>query len=510
MTRHVRDEFESFAEQHTPELFPVAYALAGRQDAAEKLLQHALQKALARWSKLDDPTGYVLRAMHRRNQPRWRRREHLSAAEIAERYRNADGGRPVNLADLATAGMRRRRLLTVSGAATAVVAVVGATALVTGLPGGAEPVEEIDLTGKSVVAAYESGSRVLNPQTGEYETVLDSNGLVSPDLRWMARLTPADRLALDSLTGDQRVRVDSLPLAWPVVLAWAPDSARVAITGPAPGAPPRADEPGRLSQSLFNQRLYEGTTGFRDVTVVDVTSGDVTSIELAFPADRAGWDTRLVGAYWADPGHLAVPTIDTTRWIPDPAESEVHNQELQARVVTAISIFDLSGSLVEEIPIDTTDLDTADEPHAGLIWKPTGLTRDGQHLLYRQPDSDRAEIALLDPAGGDLEPIPFEPPPHTEWHTEVGSWPWPTSWYLPWPYAWLADGRVLIDAGPSWAQYFRFAKHGEGANTTIVDITTGHAELVSSLADAVPLPGPGRLAFADADGLSPEAAHRAF
>ena len=45
-------EFTDFVTQRTHALLRVAYALTGDQHAAEDLLQNALAKAFARWSRI--------------------------------------------------------------------------------------------------------------------------------------------------------------------------------------------------------------------------------------------------------------------------------------------------------------------------------------------------------------------------------------------------------------------------------------------------------------------------
>jgi RNA polymerase sigma-70 factor (sigma-E family) len=56
------------------ELLAAATLLTGRRDAGEDLLQHALERVLRRWSRIDgDPEGYLRRTMYNLAVDRWRR-----------------------------------------------------------------------------------------------------------------------------------------------------------------------------------------------------------------------------------------------------------------------------------------------------------------------------------------------------------------------------------------------------------------------------------------------------
>src|SRR5207253_8634070 len=63
---NAEEEFTQFVTERTHALFRVAYALTGNQHAAEDLLQNALAKAFAKWSRIStDAEGYVKRIIYR-------------------------------------------------------------------------------------------------------------------------------------------------------------------------------------------------------------------------------------------------------------------------------------------------------------------------------------------------------------------------------------------------------------------------------------------------------------
>ncbi len=71
-------EFEEFARASLPGLLRYGYALTGSPHDAADLVQTALEKAGARWSKIirqdTDPLAYVRRSMANAHVSRWRRR----------------------------------------------------------------------------------------------------------------------------------------------------------------------------------------------------------------------------------------------------------------------------------------------------------------------------------------------------------------------------------------------------------------------------------------------------
>jgi RNA polymerase sigma-70 factor (sigma-E family) len=80
-------EFLDFVEARTAVLFRAAYGLAGQQQAAEDLLQTALERLATRWHRVQDPEAYARRIIYHEYLSwwrRWRRRE-LPVADIADR-----------------------------------------------------------------------------------------------------------------------------------------------------------------------------------------------------------------------------------------------------------------------------------------------------------------------------------------------------------------------------------------------------------------------------------------
>ena len=77
MNRTEQRAFEAFARARLPALLKFGYALTGDQDAASDLVQEALVRTGARWSRLvhgEDPEGYVRRVMINTNVSWWRQR----------------------------------------------------------------------------------------------------------------------------------------------------------------------------------------------------------------------------------------------------------------------------------------------------------------------------------------------------------------------------------------------------------------------------------------------------
>ncbi|OLT11422.1 RNA polymerase subunit sigma [Actinomadura sp. CNU-125] len=86
MNREARESFAAFVAARSGSLIRTAYVLAGNQHAAEELLQNALAKTAARWTRVrDNPEGYVRRAMYNEQATRWRRgRRESVVAELPE------------------------------------------------------------------------------------------------------------------------------------------------------------------------------------------------------------------------------------------------------------------------------------------------------------------------------------------------------------------------------------------------------------------------------------------
>src|SRR5690606_16352561 len=104
-------DFLTFARDRASDLFPVAYSLTGRQDAAERLLQAALEMLALRWRRTGDPFRYAVTAMQRLALPWWRRYvPFLRRDAPSATPEDATGGRVVDVGDLALAGRHRRRL----------------------------------------------------------------------------------------------------------------------------------------------------------------------------------------------------------------------------------------------------------------------------------------------------------------------------------------------------------------------------------------------------------------
>lgn len=92
-------EYLDFVAQATPSLFRIAYALTGRQQDAEDLLQTALERLVPRWRRVDDPMAYVRRIMYHEHVGRWRRwgRREVSVPALADRAAPDDPAQAVVL-----------------------------------------------------------------------------------------------------------------------------------------------------------------------------------------------------------------------------------------------------------------------------------------------------------------------------------------------------------------------------------------------------------------------------
>lgn len=74
MEQSVEREFTAFVAERSHALVRVAYTLTGDQRAAEDLVQGALAKAYARWSRIDgDAEPYVRRIIYHDQVSGWRR-----------------------------------------------------------------------------------------------------------------------------------------------------------------------------------------------------------------------------------------------------------------------------------------------------------------------------------------------------------------------------------------------------------------------------------------------------
>jgi RNA polymerase sigma-70 factor (sigma-E family) len=99
-------------------LFRAAYGLAGQQQAAEDLLQTALERLATRWHRVNDPEAYARRVIYHEYLSwwrRWRRRE-FPVAAVADRPARDDPAGTVVLrsalrAALDKLGPRQRAVL---------------------------------------------------------------------------------------------------------------------------------------------------------------------------------------------------------------------------------------------------------------------------------------------------------------------------------------------------------------------------------------------------------------
>ncbi|MFF0377462.1 SigE family RNA polymerase sigma factor [Actinoplanes missouriensis] len=88
MTQSIEAEFTAFVAARGPALVGIAYALTGSQQNAEDLVQAALAKAFARWTRISgDPEPYVRRIIYNDRVSFWRRqsrRPELLMADLPE------------------------------------------------------------------------------------------------------------------------------------------------------------------------------------------------------------------------------------------------------------------------------------------------------------------------------------------------------------------------------------------------------------------------------------------
>ncbi|MGH3387718.1 MAG: SigE family RNA polymerase sigma factor [Actinomadura sp.] len=87
-------EFREFVVARSAALMRVAYLLTGGdQHAAEDLLQIALTKTAARWTRVESPEMYVRRVMYRQQVNSWRlkgRRREAQVAVLPDQARHDD------------------------------------------------------------------------------------------------------------------------------------------------------------------------------------------------------------------------------------------------------------------------------------------------------------------------------------------------------------------------------------------------------------------------------------
>ncbi|WP_344915259.1 SigE family RNA polymerase sigma factor [Streptosporangium oxazolinicum] len=77
--------FREFVSARSPALMRLAFLLTGGdQHAAEDLLQTALARTVAGWSRVETPEAYVRQVMYRQQVSWWRRRRETVVAEPPE------------------------------------------------------------------------------------------------------------------------------------------------------------------------------------------------------------------------------------------------------------------------------------------------------------------------------------------------------------------------------------------------------------------------------------------
>ncbi len=74
MDSGVDASFSAFVAQRSRHLLHAAHLLTGDRHRAEDLLQTALARAYLRWDRIDEPEGYVRRAMVNAHTDWWRRK----------------------------------------------------------------------------------------------------------------------------------------------------------------------------------------------------------------------------------------------------------------------------------------------------------------------------------------------------------------------------------------------------------------------------------------------------
>jgi RNA polymerase sigma-70 factor (sigma-E family) len=109
-------DFDAFVRARLPALLRFGHVLTGSPDAAADLVQDALERTGASWSRVirkDDPEGYVRRAMVNRHVSLWRkrRREYLVAETPDVAYEPLPAHDAALWAELATLAPRQRAVV---------------------------------------------------------------------------------------------------------------------------------------------------------------------------------------------------------------------------------------------------------------------------------------------------------------------------------------------------------------------------------------------------------------
>jgi DNA-directed RNA polymerase specialized sigma24 family protein len=387
-------------------------------------------------------------------------------AELRQTLRElADAAEPADLGSAAFATARRLRYTRLGVTAAAALALVGGIGAVALRP---DPPPPPDLTGMTVVTSYyDQVWYVLDPATGEYRLLGDNQPLVSPDLRSYALVShPGAGTAIQISSTVERVESFSVQVPGTAqVSSWAPDSAYLAGIA--------IDEVGEV---------------FRRVVVVDLTTREPRMLEL--PADRGGsWLTEVI---WLDAGRLAVPTVNLERELP---------------AVDAVSVFDLTGALVDELPINTDDLDGSGNPQSALGWLPRGVLADGRFLLAREPEPGTLELAAADLATdpGPYRPVTLtlpDPPEATRWSAHPAGWFGATV---------LVEARLFGDPDhPDQLPFDVVQELQTDPEAYFANLDTGEVTPVDLGSELPVPPGTINVLLGDAAGLFPDAAHVAF
>jgi RNA polymerase sigma-70 factor (sigma-E family) len=72
--RRPREDFDAFVAGNATRLLRTAYLVTGDQQAAEDVLQDALERVYVAWPRVDDPLAYTRAAIARHAANRWRTR----------------------------------------------------------------------------------------------------------------------------------------------------------------------------------------------------------------------------------------------------------------------------------------------------------------------------------------------------------------------------------------------------------------------------------------------------
>lgn len=309
-------------------------------------------------------------------------------------------------------GSRSRARAGMFGAAAAVAVAVVAVLLVArpwadgGTPPDREPTPALsvptaplspDLAGRFVVVSFVVGDQeyVLDPDAGQYVAwrALFSEVSAAPHLRLVARLGIGGlELGAPADGAGQNV---SLPLAGglagPVRVVWSPDGALAATAVYSPDPDPAFPSFSRVAKAPGGVETGVAITPlqpFRRVVVVDVAARTARVVSLRLPEGEFGAPGG--SPVWLDAAHLAVPTM-TVRTDGD-----------DAVITDAVSVFDLDGALVRQVPLaGVLDLAVPDGSLVGYGWELIGVADSGEFLLLRSVDERTLQVAAVSDGGGE-------------------------------------------------------------------------------------------------------------